>query len=352
MIQRTVFGTMPDGSEVEAITLQNASGNQAVILTLGATIQKWVLAADGLDIVLGFDSVEEYLADAHYIGRTVGRYANRIAAGKFAIDREEHQVSINQNGNSLHGGESGFHNRLWEIADIDELENPSVTLKLTSSDGDQGFPGTLETQVTFTLDNHDRLTINYAAVCDKDTVFNPTHHTYFNLCGHDSGSISDQQVRLIASQYTPADENGIPTGEFKATQGTPFDLSELQSFGRLIKSQHPEILAASGADHNWCIDDFDTAQLQERLAAVVIEPKSGRKMITCTTMPGLQIYTANFLGAEKAKQGAKYRAYDAFCLESQFYPNSPNEPAFPSPVLRKGTRFQSSTSYQIVTRVK
>lgn len=349
MIKRNVFGSMPDGSEVEAITLQNALGNQTVILTLGATIQKWNLAADSVDLVLGFDSVEEYLADAHYIGRTVGRYANRIAAGKFAIDGDKHQVSVNQNGNSLHGGESGFHNRLWEVATIDDSETPAVTLKLISPDGDQGFPGKLETKVTFSLDNHDCLTISYAAVCDKDTVFNPTHHTYFNLCGDDSGKVFDQQVRLIASHYTPANDQGIPTGELKATKGTPFDLSELQSFGQLIEHQHPEIVAANGADHNWCIDGFDSAQTQERLAAVVVDPNSGRKMITRTSMPGLQIYTANFLGDTKGKQGAQYGPFHAFCLESQFYPNSPNVPAFPSPLLRKGQKFKSTTSYQIVT---
>lgn len=349
MIVRNSFGKMPDGSEVEAITLENALGNQVVILTLGATIQQWNLATDSVDLVLGFDSVEDYLTDAHYIGRTVGRYANRIAAGKFAIDGDGHQVSVNQKGNSLHGGESGFHNRLWEIAAIDDSETPSVTVTLTSPDGDQGFPGTLVTQVTFTLDNHDCLTIHYTAECDKDTVFNPTQHTYFNLRGHNSGKVFDQQVRLIASQYTPADDRGIPTGEVKTTRGTPFDLSELQPFGQLIKHQHPEIVAANGLDHNWCIDGFDPTQIEERLAAVTVDPASGRKMLTRTSMPGLQVYTANFLGAANAKQGSKYAPFDGFCLESQFYPNSPNEPAFPSPVLRKGQKFQSTTSYQIVT---
>lgn len=350
MITRNRFGQMPDGTQVEAVTLENATGNQAVILSLGATIQKWFLVKESIDLVLGFDSVEEYLDDAHYIGRTVGRYANRIAKGMFSIDGDNHQVSVNQNGNCLHGGESGFHNRIWDITDIQDSDTPSVTMSLTSPDGDQGFPGQLQTQVTFTLDNDDCLTIHYEASTDKDTVYNPTQHTYFNICGQESGEVHNQQVRLIASQYTPANDQGIPTGEIRATKGSPFDLSELRSLADLIQNSHPEIMATNGADHNWCVDGFDPSQSEQRLAAVLVDPKSGRKLITRTSMPGLQIYTANFLGQCKGKQGAEYGPFHGVCLESQFYPNSPNEPAFPSPVLRKEQKFKSTTSYQIVTK--
>lgn len=348
-IQQQVFGTMPDGEQVDSFTLSNNQGSSVTLLTLGATIQSWKINDHNgqSDIVLGFDKVEGYLADQGYIGRTVGRYANRIANGRFCIDGTEYNVSTNLQGNSLHGGVDGFHNRIWSVGGLVD-DSPSVTLNLLSPDGDQGFPGNLEVKVTFTLDDDNCLSIEYYAQSDKDTLFNPTQHSYFNLAGHDSGDILSQQVRLMASHYTPADEHAIPTGEIISVKNTAFDLTQLSVLAERVKSQDPEIKAASGLDHNWCIDGFDPAQHTARTAATIVDPKSARKLIMRTTMPGVQVYTANFLGDTQGKEGALYGQYHGVCLESQFYPNSPNEPGFPSPVLRKDSEFRSTTTYQLV----
>jgi aldose 1-epimerase len=350
VIEKRQFGTMPNGQLVEAYTLTNHTGTSVEILTLGATIRSWKLSDhNALDMVLGFDSVADYLADQGYIGRTVGRYANRIAKGHFEISGAQHQVSTNLQDNSLHGGVDGFHNRVWRVSNIQQSPVPTLTLSLTSKDGDQGFPGNLNVSVSFTLDDNHCLTIEYRGVSDKDTVFNPTQHSYFNLAGHDSGDIFAQKIQANASHYTPANADAIPTGEIKSVTGTAFDLSVESTFDKLVHQQDPEIQAANGLDHNWCVDGYTSQSQQLRLAAVVTEPQSGRKLVTHTTMPGIQIYTGNFIGdTAKGKNRANYAPYCGFCIETQFYPNSPNEPSFPSALLKANTEFVSRTSYQII----
>lgn len=350
MLKTTTFGTMPDGQKVEAITLVNSNGMQVTLLTLGATIQKWCLAdANHTDIVLGFDSLEDYLNDTAYLGRTVGRYANRIAKGRFKLEGQPYQVSVNLQGNALHGGSQGFHNRVWRVIDTQQSPSPAVTLQLISEDGDQGFPGTLTVTVQVSLDDTDTLNIEYRASSDKDTVFNPTQHSYFNLAGHDSGEVLNQHLQVLASHYTPADESGIPSGEIRAVHGNAFDLTQLRPIGEINQQDDPQLRQTQGLDHNFCLDGFDESQTQSRLVAVAMEPVSGRKLLTRTSMPGAQIYTGNFLGATPVgKKGVRYGAYHGFCIESQFYPDSPNQPTFPSTMLRKGEHFHSLTSYQVV----
>lgn len=348
MLTTTEFGTTQDGQTVQAFHLTNSNNVSVVILSLGATIQQWRLP-DGCDIVLGFDTLADYLQDQAYLGRTVGRYANRIENGQFTLNEIQHNVSTNLQGNSLHGGVNGFHNRIWTLSDSDNSHTPSITLTLVSEDGDQGFPGTLTVDVCFSLNNDNCLHIAYSASCDQDTVFNPTQHSYFNLAGHDSGNVNGHQIQVFASHYTPANSGGIPTGELKSVTQTPFDLRHPIAIGLANSQQDPEIQSTQGLDHNFCLDEFDPKQQTMTVAAIVTEPNSGRKLITCTSMPGVQIYTANFLGGHPLGKGGKaYSQYQGFCVESQFYPNSPNQHNFPSPVVRKGHSFRSMTSYQVM----
>lgn len=350
MIEKSEFGQLPNGQSVESYTMTNNNGMSIEILTLGAIIRSWKTSLhDPIDIVLGFDSVEDYLADQGYLGRTVGRYANRIEKGQFTLNGEAHQVSTNLQGNALHGGIEGFHNRIWQVSHIQDTPVPAITLEITSIDGDQGFPGTLKVAVEFTLDDQNCLTIEYRAQSDKDTVFNPTQHSYFNLAGHDSGPVIEHQITAFAGHYTPANKEAIPTGEIKPVKGSVFDLSQPTSFKTAIEDKNPEIMAASGLDHNWCIDGFANEQDKMLLAAVVTEVHSGRKLITHTTMPGMQIYTGNFIGdSPKGKNQTTYGQYHGFCVESQFYPNSPNQPNFPSATLKANQEFVSKTSYQVL----
>ncbi|WJG08739.1 aldose epimerase family protein [Aliiglaciecola sp. LCG003] len=350
MIEQTLFGHMPDGHPITSYTLTNQNNMSVEVLTLGATIRSWQLGdPKQTDIVLGFDCVDDYLADQGYLGRTVGRYANRIENGLFKIDGNPIKVSTNLQGNSLHGGVDGFHNRIWTVTKQANSAEPSICLSLISEDGDQGFPGTLSVDVTMQLDKHNCLSIEYRAISNQDTVFNPTQHTYFNLAGHDSGQVFEQLIKVHASHYTPANEQAIPTGELKSVKGTAFDLQHFTKLGTLIHQDDAQIKAASGLDHNWCVDGFDAAQQHLQLAAEVIEPISGRKLIARTTMPGVQVYTGNFIGSDLiGKNDQHYCAHQGFCIESQFYPNSPNVAHFPSPILRAGQSFVSTTSYQII----
>lgn len=351
MIERTQFGTMPDGQSVESYIMTNKNGISVEILTLGAIIRSWVLDDENqTDIVLGFDSVEDYLADQGYIGRTVGRYANRIENGQLSLNNSTYKLSTNLNGHCLHGGAEGFHNRLWRVTKVEENDQQlSLSLRMISEDGDQGFPGTLRTDVTFSLDQEDGLTITYEAESDADTVFNPTQHSYFNLAGHDSGTISGQSISVLSSHYTPANAQGIPTGELREVKGTPFDLNKETKLGALIQHEDLQIKVANGLDHNWCVEGFDPAKHTLQLAAIASDPENKRKLVVHTTMPGVQVYTGNFIGEEpKGKDRTTYGPYHAFCIESQFYPNSPNERGFPSPLLKAGEQFTSTTRYQIL----
>ncbi|WP_340676918.1 aldose epimerase family protein [Paraglaciecola sp.] len=353
MITQQTFGHMANGQEVMQFSLTNAQGMSIDILSLGGIIRRWLVADKSgtpVDIVLGFDTLEDYLADQAYLGTVVGRYANRIKHGKFSLQDTDYQVDVNQGGNSLHGGSDGFHHRVWTATILNQGDETSLALELISEDGDQGFPGRLTAKVIYTLDAHNTLKIEYFASSDATTLFNPTQHSYFNLAGHQSGSIASHKVQILASHFTPTDANAIPNGELAQVADTPFDLRTLTPLTKgLAATAHHQINYGNGYDHNWCLDGF-TANLQQPFfAAMAQDTQSGRTLIVNTTMPGIQLYTANYLGALPiGKDGVAYQGNGALCLETQFYPDSPNQAHFPSAVLEKDKPFYSVTEYQVI----
>ena len=351
MIEKSSFGKMPDGQVVEQYSLQNEQGVKVELLSLGGIIRRWLLPTnDGkeLDIVLGYDRLEDYLADDSYLGATVGRYANRIAKGRFTLGKQAYQVDINQGGNCLHGGSEGFNRRVWQGEIIADGPEPSVQLSLISPDGDQGFPGQLELKVRYTLSAQNVLRVEYFALSDQDTLYNPTQHSYFNLAGHSSGSVREQTIQVLASYYTPTDEHAIPIGEISKVDNTPFDLREPVPIKTALAASHPQIKIGNGLDHNWCLDGYVEHLTAPALAAVAIDPKSGRSLKVSTTMPGMQVYTGNFLSDNiLGKNKTPYQANQAVCFESQFYPDAPNQLHFPSPVLKAGEEFYSVTEFAI-----
>ena len=351
MISREYFGDMPDGQQVEQFSLTNEQGVTVEILNLGGIIRRWLVPTSKqgpVDIVLGFDTLADYLADDSYLGTVVGRYANRIAKGRFAIGDVTYKVDVNQAGNCLHGGSDGFHHRVWHSEIASNGNEPVLILSLTSQDGDQGFPGQIDVKVRYTLSAQNMLRVEYFALSDKDTVFNPTQHSYFNLAGHDGGKIHDQQIQVFASHFTPTDTNAIPTGEIADVSNTPFDLRQLTSIALPLSDPHEQIKIANGLDHNWCLNAYRPGMRKAALAAIAFEPASGRKLTVSTTMPGMQVYTGNFLSAEVTrKNAAVYPPNQAFCFESQYYPDAPNQLNFPSPALKAGEEFYSVTEFTI-----
>ncbi|WP_158971746.1 aldose epimerase family protein [Paraglaciecola sp. L3A3] len=349
MIKHSQFGTLANGQIVDEYTLTNQQGVEVDIISLGAILKSWKLPTKNgeKDIVLGFDTLDEYLADQSYIGATVGRYANRIAQGQFSLNGIQYQVDVNQAGNCLHGGKQGFHSYVWQAEVISEDKNPSVAFTITSIDGDQGFPGKIQVKVIYTLTEENTLRLEYFAKSDQDTLFNPTNHSYFNLAGHDSGSVAEHQVLLAASHYTPTDDNGIPTGEIAPVKNSPFDLSQMTAFKEPLSSAHPQIKNANGIDKNWCLDNFNPIQKDANYAGTAVSSASGVEMQIHTSMPGIQIYTANHFADMKGKNGAIYQAYESVCFESQFYADSPNQANFPSTTLKANDDFYSVTEYKV-----
>ena len=339
---RTVFGSMPDGTPVEELTL-SSGGLTCKIITYGGAVRSLsVPDRDGnpVDVALGFDTMEGYLNQDGYLGALVGRYANRIGGAKFTLDGVEYQLAANDGPNSLHGGNVGFSHRVWTV---EEQSGDSVTLSLTSPDMQEGYPGTLRVRVTYSL-SKEGLAIDYWAACDKDTVCNLTNHTYFNLSGHDSGSVEGQYIRLNASRYTPTVPGSIPTGEIAPVDGTPMDLRRTQPIGEHIDDGFDQLTMAGGYDHNWVVDGWDGAL---RPAASAHAMGTGITMTVLTTEPGVQFYTGNFLkDSYVGKGGAPYAKRHGFCLETQLFPDSPNRPEFPSCVLKAGAEYRSRTEYR------
>ena len=343
---RSEFGRLDDGRGVERFVL-GGDALRVAVLTHGATIQSALVPdRDGRvdDVVLGFDDLAGYLAPHPYFGATVGRYANRIAGGRFSLAGTEHRLPVNNGPNCLHGGTAGFDKALWSAQ---AASVSSVELAHVSPDGDMGFPGRLTTKVTFTVSGSD-LRIDYEATTDRATVINLTNHSYVNLAGAGAGSVEDHEVRLLASRYTPVDEVLIPTGEPAPVDGTPMDLRALRQIGAALRDGREDEQvrrAAGGFDHNWVIDG--SAGGGERLAAQVREPTTGRTLEVWTDQPGVQFYTGSLLdGTVVGKGGRAYEKGDAFCLETQHFPDSPNQPAFPSTELRAGETFTSSTVFR------
>ena len=343
------FGEV-DGEAVERYTLTNDNGMSVSILTYGAIVQSIIVPdRDGTmgDVALGFDTIEEYVEQSPYFGAIVGRYANRIAEGRFELDGETYELAINNEPNTLHGGEKGFDKVIWTAEEFDNPDGPSLVLSYTSPDGEEGYPGTLDVTVLYTVTQADELRIQYSATTDAPTVVNLSNHSYFNLAGEGTGSIYDHELQLNAANYTPVDETSIPTGEIAPVAGTAFDFTTAHPIGDSIRDASDEqIVIGLGYDHNFVLDREDPEDTSTIQAAVVTEPTTGRVMTVSTTEPGVQFYSGNFLnGAFGGKSGGTYRQGDGFCLETQHFPDSPNQPDFSTTELRPGEEFTSTTVY-------
>jgi aldose 1-epimerase len=344
-IQKEDFGKTNDGQAVDRYTLTNKNGMVAKIMTYGAIVTEVHVpdrAGRDADVVLGFDNLKQYLDGHPYFGAIAGRYANRIAKGKFTLDGKEYHLAINNPPNSLHGGTVGFDKHVWKAQPSETADGPSLMLTYVSPDMEEGFPGTLTTHVTYTLTNDNALKIDYKATTDKDTILNLTNHSYWNLHGSGSGKdILDHVVQLNADKYTPVDDTLIPTGEIKSVKGTPYDFTSPKPIGRDI-AQTPG--NPNGYDNNFVVNG---APGQMRKAATVNDPDTGRTMEVWTTQPGVQLYTGNFLDGTLTGIGGKpYVKHYALCLETQHFPDSINQPKFPSVVLKPGQTFTSSTIYK------
>jgi aldose 1-epimerase len=340
------FGALPNGSPVLRYTMRRPGGLTLRVLTYGGIVQSLeVPDASGrpANVVLGFASLQGYLAgtDHPYFGATIGRFANRIAGGRFTLDGTRHAVAVNAAGHCLHGGSAGFDKRLWRA---EPLGDHRLRLSLTSPDGDQGFPGRLDADVTYCLlDSGVRL--DFRATTDAPTVVNLTNHAYFNLAGEGSGSVEAHTLVIDADGYTPVTGDLIPTGEVAPVAGTPLDFRRESAVGRRLRDPHPQLLAARGYDHNYVLRGTGL-----RRCARVSEPKSGRVLEVLTDQPGVQLYAGNALdGSLVGTGGQAYRQGDGLALETQHYPDSPNHPAFPSTVLRPGQSYATSTTWQFST---
>jgi aldose 1-epimerase len=299
-------------------------------------------------VVLGFDDIEGYQKTTTYIGALVGRYANRIAKGKFTLDGKEYTLATNNGENHLHGGVRGFDKVIWKARPLAARGGSALELTYLSKDGEEGYPGNLSVRVVYTLTDANELKIDYYATTDKDTVVNLTNHNYYNLAGQGNGDILGHLLTLNASRFTPTDAGAIPTGELRPVQGTPFDFTRPTAIGARIEQDEEQLKLGKGYDHNFVVNGR-AGRL--RLAARVTEPTTGRAMEVWTTEPGVQLYTGNFLdGSDVGKGGKPYRYRYGFCLETQHYPDSPNHPQFPSTVLRRGARFRSTTIYKFSAR--
>jgi aldose 1-epimerase len=339
-VTKAEFGKLPDGSAVDVYTLADATLNIRVI-TFGAHIIS-VKAPDRdgkvADVVLGYNDLAGYLKDnSTYMGSVVGRYGNRIGKGQFTVDGKKVQLSLNNNGNTLHGGVTGFDRLNWTGKQVPN----GVELTVVSPDGDMGFPGTVTAHVTYTLAG-DKLRIDYAATTDKPTVVNLTNHSYFNLAG--KGDILGQVLTIDADKYTPIDAGLIPAGPLAPVAGTPFDFSKPTAIGARIQTPNEQLKLAGGYDHNWILNAPHTLT---KAAAVVMDPASGRTLKVFTVEPGVQFYSGNFLdGKYKGRDGSPYNKYAGLCLETQHYPDSPNRPDFPSTTLLPGKQYRTSTIFE------
>jgi aldose 1-epimerase len=347
-IDKAPFGKLPDGQPVEIYTLKNNAGMSISIMTYGAAIVNWTAPDKNgkyEDIVLGCDSIGGYLKGVPYFGAVVGRYGNRIAKGKFSLDGKTYTLATNNGANHLHGGVKGFDKVNWTATPIQQ-EEPALKLTYTSKDGDEGYPGNLSIEVIYTLQKDNSVKIDYSATTDKATVVNLTNHAYFNLAG-DGKSILDHEITLNADKFLPVDKGLIPTGELKAVKGTPFDFTKPFKIGaRINDTLNTQIKFGGGYDHAWVLNQ-STDSVKLNLAATVTEPISGRIMEVLTTEPAIQFYTGNFLdGTINGKKSIKYAKRSALCLETEHYPDSPNQSKFPTTVLKPNEKYRTTTVYK------
>jgi aldose 1-epimerase len=342
-VTRMEFGKLPDGHAIDRFTLTNSSGMQVQAITYGAIITSIrVPDRNGKmdDVVLGYDTLDPYVRNPSYFGAIVGRYANRIANGKFTLDGKEYVLATNNRPNHLHGGTKGFDKQVWDAKVGDSSRGATVSFTYRSVDGEEGYPGTVNTTVSYTLTDKNELIVEYRATTDKATPFNLSQHSYFNLTGA-SRDVLDHEVTMFADRITPTDATMIPTGELASVEGTPFDFRKPTKIGARINDGNTQLRQGGGYDHNYVINRQGAGLVP---AARVVEPVSGRVLEVSTTEPGVQFYTANTLNVV-GKGGRTYQKFFAFCLETEHYPDSPNKPQFPSSVIRPGTEFSSRTVY-------
>ena len=340
------FGSLADGRKAELYTLKNANGMEVKITNYGGTITSWTAPdKDGKfeNITLGYETVEDYIQGSPYFGAIIGRYGNRIANGKFSIGDSTYQLPLNDGPNSLHGGEVGFDKVLWEATPIDG-EDPQLKLTYLSKDGEQGYPGSLNITVIYTLQKDNALKIAYEATTDKETVVNLTNHAYFNLAGRQAGQITDHVLTLNADRYLPVSETLIPTGELRPVSGTVFDFTKATRIGDGIDNKDQQIQFGKGYDHCWVFADSSNTL---KSVAKVTEPRSGRQLEVLTTEPAIQFYSGNFMtGEHTGKGGLNYPYRTGFCLETQHYPDSPTQSGFPSTLLKVGEKYTTVTVYR------
>ncbi len=343
-LKKTDFVSEKDGKPTQLYVLKNANGVEACITNYGGRLVSMMVPDKNgklTDVVLGYDKIADYLASDGNFGALIGRYGNRIANAKFMLDDVEYTLPKNDNNNCLHGGPNGYHTQIWEGK---QLNDQTLELTYLSTDGEAGFPGNLNIKVTYTLTNNNAIDIKYEATTDKPTVVNLTNHSYFNLSGDPSSQITDQLIMINADRFTPVDDNLIPTSVLEPVEGTPMDLRMPIAIGANIDDSYEQLVKGRGYDHNWVLNsngDINT------LAAKATSKKSGITLEVYTNEPGVQFYTGNFMaGSDKGKHGITYPHRGAFCLETQHYPDSPNQPEFPSTVLRPGENYMSRCIYK------
>jgi aldose 1-epimerase len=349
-VSRSPFGATPDGTPVELFTLRNAQGTQLSATNYGGTIVSLLVRdrAGALDdVVLGFDSLSGYLAHPAYFGAIVGRYANRISQGRFTLDGRMYRLARNDGVHHLHGGTKGFDKVVWKAEPFRKEQGEGLALSHTSPEGDEGYPGTLMVRVEYLLTEGDELVVDYEAVTDAPTPINLTQHSYFNLAGVGNGDILSHELRIDAEWFTPVDSTLIPTGEIAPVAGTPFDFGAPRTIGARIDELEEQLVRAGGYDHNFVLKGRGPGPAH---AARVVEPNSGRTLDVFTTEPGLQLFSGNFKGAPMSGKGAQaYGPRAGFCLETQHYPDSPNQPGFPSTILRPEEQYRSRTVFAFGT---
>ena len=342
---KTIFGNTPQG-EAHLFTLKNKNGVEVKVTNYGGTITSIsVPDRNGIfvDIVLGFDQLEEYIEKPSYFGCIIGRYGNRIANGKFSIDNNTFTLVKNNKGNHIHGGTVGFDKKLWTVQESKNPDELKVVMDYTSPDMEEGYPGNLSLTLTYTLTEDNELIIDYQAITDKKTICNLTNHSFFNLKGEGDGDILNHELMIASSHITPTDESQIPTGELLAVEETPFDFNQRTRIGARINNDHQQLKYGNGYDHNYVLNQGKESI--KKLAASLYEPTSGRLMEVFTTEPGVQLYTGNWVDVI-GKGKKKYNKRGALCLETQHYPDSPNQPNFPSTILNTGEVYRTSTIYK------
>ncbi len=350
-ITKAPFGKTGDGQAVDLYTLSNPSGMKAKITNYGGIVTELHVPdknGNNGDVVLGYDKLSSYIEASPYFGCITGRYANRIAKGRFTIDGTEYKLATNNGDNHLHGGVAGLDKKVWSAKEVKGVGRAGIEFSYLSPDGEEGYPGNVHCKVTYWLTVQNEIEIQYEATTDKSTHLNLTHHSYFNLAGAGSGDILNHEVELFADKFVPTDASNIPLGELAPVKGTPFDFLTPHKIGARIGENNQQLKVGLGYDHNWVINSTGKGI---ELAARVTEEKSGRIMEVLTDQPGIQFYTGNFLdGSNVGKGGNVYKHRNAFCLETQKFPDSPNNPSYPSSLLEPGQTYRHVCIYRFSTK--